>query len=343
MLTSGNVSDEPIAYSDGEAVERLGGIADWFLVHDRPIHVRADDSVVRAFRGGSCRCAAPGFAPQPLGLPWPFPRHVLACGAELKHTFCLAKGGHAFVSHHIRPGMKEPRPRPPRARALPGAVRSHRGPPGRPAPRVPSTSMLSRTGSSWRACSTTTPTWPPAWPTTASRGRSSGSPTTGSATAPTGPSGAAARWSPTWRNSGGPATWRWWRCLAGRPRSGSRGGWPRPGWVPPGGQSRSTSPWSGATWTAGSRWPPWPGRARPRWRPPAPDGCSTRCRRSCVRDAVNYEGQAAELEQLRRPGRGGRLPGPAGGATDDGAPLLVGGRDLVRAVVEDLTRACPAR
>jgi hydrogenase maturation protein HypF len=102
VLTSGNVSDEPIAYQDSDALERLGGIADWFLVHDRPIHVRADDSVVRAFAGRELPLRrSRGFAPQPLGLPWPFPRHVLACGAELKHTFCLAKGGHAFLSHHI--------------------------------------------------------------------------------------------------------------------------------------------------------------------------------------------------------------------------------------------------
>jgi hydrogenase maturation protein HypF len=102
VLTSGNVSDEPIAYVDGEALGRLGGIADWFLTHDRPIHVRADDSVVRAFGGRELPLRrSRGFAPQPLALPWPFPRHVLACGAELKHTFCLAKGGHAFLSHHI--------------------------------------------------------------------------------------------------------------------------------------------------------------------------------------------------------------------------------------------------
>jgi hydrogenase maturation protein HypF len=102
VLTSGNVSDEPIAYRDDDATERLGGIADWFLVHDRPIHVRADDSVVRAFGGRELPLRrSRGFAPQPLGLPWPFPRHVLACGAELKHTFCLAKGDRAFVSQHV--------------------------------------------------------------------------------------------------------------------------------------------------------------------------------------------------------------------------------------------------
>jgi hydrogenase maturation protein HypF len=102
VLTSGNVSDEPIAYLDDEAIERLAGIADWFLVHDRPIHVRADDSVVRAWRGRELPLRrSRGFAPQPLPLPWAFPRQVLACGAELKSTFCLAKGRHAFVSHHI--------------------------------------------------------------------------------------------------------------------------------------------------------------------------------------------------------------------------------------------------
>jgi hydrogenase maturation protein HypF len=102
VLTSGNRSDEPIAYEDGEAMQRLAGITDWFLVHDRPIHVRADDSVVRVFRGRELPLRrSRGFAPQPLPLPWPFPGHVLACGAELKHTFCLAKGGHAFVSQHV--------------------------------------------------------------------------------------------------------------------------------------------------------------------------------------------------------------------------------------------------
>jgi hydrogenase maturation protein HypF len=102
VLTSGNVSDEPIAYQDDDAAQRLAGIADWFLVHDRPIHIRTDDSVVRAFRGRELLLRrSRGYAPRPVSLPWLFPRPVLACGAELKHTFCLGKGRHAFVSHHI--------------------------------------------------------------------------------------------------------------------------------------------------------------------------------------------------------------------------------------------------
>ncbi len=102
VLTSGNVSDEPIAYRDDEALERLARIADWFLVNDRPIHMRTDDSVVRVLGGLELPLRrSRGWVPQPLPLPWPFPRQVLACGAELKSTFCVAKGRHAFVSHHI--------------------------------------------------------------------------------------------------------------------------------------------------------------------------------------------------------------------------------------------------
>ena len=102
VLTSGNLSDEPIAYRDEDAFDRLGGIADAFLVHDRPIHIRTDDSVTRPFRGRELLLRrSRGYAPRPLRLPWAFPRPVLATGAELKSTFCVAKGHHAFVSHHI--------------------------------------------------------------------------------------------------------------------------------------------------------------------------------------------------------------------------------------------------
>jgi hydrogenase maturation protein HypF len=102
VLTSGNVSDEPIAYQDGDALARLGGIADAFLTHDRPIHIRTDDSVVRPFRGRPAVLRrSRGYAPQPLAVGTRFGRPVLACGAELKNTFCLGRGRHAFLSQHI--------------------------------------------------------------------------------------------------------------------------------------------------------------------------------------------------------------------------------------------------
>jgi hydrogenase maturation protein HypF len=102
VLTSGNLSDEPIAHEDADAFERLGCVADAFVSHDRPIHVRTDDSVVRIARGREAVMRrARGYAPQPLLLSWTTPRPVLACGAELKSTFCLAEGHHAYLSHHI--------------------------------------------------------------------------------------------------------------------------------------------------------------------------------------------------------------------------------------------------
>jgi hydrogenase maturation protein HypF len=102
VLTSGNLTDEPIASADDDAFDQLGSIADCFLVHDRAIHIRTDDSVVRSFRGRAFPLRrSRGFAPEPVLLPWDFPRPVLATGAELKSTFCLAKDRRAFVSHHI--------------------------------------------------------------------------------------------------------------------------------------------------------------------------------------------------------------------------------------------------
>ncbi|MET8849856.1 carbamoyltransferase HypF [Amycolatopsis sp. NPDC004625] len=99
VLTSANVSDEPIVYRD-EDLGRLDGIADAFLVHDRPIHTRTDDSVVRIVRGREqLQRRSRGYAPEPVRLETR--KHLLGCGAELKNTFCLAKGRHAFVSHHI--------------------------------------------------------------------------------------------------------------------------------------------------------------------------------------------------------------------------------------------------
>jgi hydrogenase maturation protein HypF len=102
VLTSGNSSDEPIAYDDEDARARLAGIADFFLLHDRPIHMRTDDSVVRVFRGREMVLRrSRGYVPEPIRLRGRFPRPVLGCGAELKNTFCLGRDDHAFVSHHI--------------------------------------------------------------------------------------------------------------------------------------------------------------------------------------------------------------------------------------------------
>ena len=99
-MTSANVSDEPIAYRDEDALERLTEIADLFLAHDRAIETRTDDSVVRVVgeRPMFLRRSR-GYVPR--DLPLDTRRPVLACGAELKSTFCLARDGRAWVGHHI--------------------------------------------------------------------------------------------------------------------------------------------------------------------------------------------------------------------------------------------------
>jgi hydrogenase maturation protein HypF len=98
VMTSGNRSDEPIAVSDDDARDRLGEIADAFLAHDRPIHRRCEDSVVRA--GFPVRRSR-GYAPGSLPLPVAAARPVVAVGAELKSTFCVAREGAAFLSPHL--------------------------------------------------------------------------------------------------------------------------------------------------------------------------------------------------------------------------------------------------
>ncbi len=102
IMTSGNNSDEPIAYRDEEALDQLCEIADYFLVHDREIHMCCDDSVIRTAGGRPYPVRrSRGYAPAPLRLSAGFTRHTLACGGELKNTFCLARDRHAFMSHHI--------------------------------------------------------------------------------------------------------------------------------------------------------------------------------------------------------------------------------------------------
>ena len=102
VMTSGNLTDEPIAYEDQDAIARLSGIADYFLIHNRPIHMRCDDSVVRIVSGRELFLRrSRGYAPLPIKLKRAVPVPLLACGGQMKNTFSLARGRYAFLSHHI--------------------------------------------------------------------------------------------------------------------------------------------------------------------------------------------------------------------------------------------------
>ncbi|MFN2236562.1 MAG: carbamoyltransferase HypF [Anaerolineales bacterium] len=116
VMTSGNLSEEPIAYTNEDARKQLSSLADVFLLHDRDIRTRCDDSVYRVInrksyttdeeRKTSKFTAYPlrrsrGYAPNPIHLPWKNVPQILATGPELKNTFCLTKDNYAFLSHHI--------------------------------------------------------------------------------------------------------------------------------------------------------------------------------------------------------------------------------------------------
>ncbi len=101
VMTSGNLSEEPIVISNQEAWQQLEPVADWFLFHNRDIYMRADDSVVRIFAGRErVLRRSRGYVPQAIDLGAPM-QDLLACGAELKHTFCLTKDHYAILSQHI--------------------------------------------------------------------------------------------------------------------------------------------------------------------------------------------------------------------------------------------------
>jgi hydrogenase maturation protein HypF len=102
VMTSGNLSEEPICREDEEALTRLGGIADLYLMHDRPIHTVCDDSVMTIQRGRPLMLRrGRGFAPRPITMPVESPDPILAVGPELKNAVCLLRGRQAFVSQHI--------------------------------------------------------------------------------------------------------------------------------------------------------------------------------------------------------------------------------------------------
>ncbi|MEW5829947.1 MAG: carbamoyltransferase HypF, partial [Chloroflexota bacterium] len=109
VMTSGNLSEEPIAYTNEEALARLAPLADAFLLHNRDIHIRCDDSVVRVVTANPIANhqlpiyplrRSRGYAPDPIQLPFDLPP-ILAVGPELKNTFCLTRDKYAFLSHHI--------------------------------------------------------------------------------------------------------------------------------------------------------------------------------------------------------------------------------------------------
>lgn len=101
VMTSGNISEEPIVTRNDEAADRLAPIADWFLLHNRDIFMRTDDSVVRTFAGAPrVLRRSRGYAPRTIELERSMPE-LLAVGGELKNAFCLTKGRHAILSQHI--------------------------------------------------------------------------------------------------------------------------------------------------------------------------------------------------------------------------------------------------
>ncbi len=101
VMTSGNRSGEPLSIDNEDALQAFSHIADYFLMHNRDIYFRADDSIARVQAGktGFLRRSR-GYAPLPVGLNKKLPR-ILACGAGLKNTICLTRGSEAFLSQHI--------------------------------------------------------------------------------------------------------------------------------------------------------------------------------------------------------------------------------------------------
>ena len=149
VMTSGNLADEPICIDSAEAEQRLAGLADVFVHHDRPIHVACDDSVTRVVSGSPQPVRrSRGYAPMPLALPVAGPP-MLAVGGELKTTVCVARGATAWLSQHIGDtanletlAMLE--------RTVRDVVRAATGQPGgdrvRRAPRLPVPAMGGRAG-----------------------------------------------------------------------------------------------------------------------------------------------------------------------------------------------------
>jgi len=102
VMTSANLAEEPLVCGNDEAIGRLSGLADWFLMHDRDIATRCDDSVVRVIRGRPAVLRrSRGYVPRGVAVAQSFVEPVLACGALLKNTFCVGVGDTAYLGPHI--------------------------------------------------------------------------------------------------------------------------------------------------------------------------------------------------------------------------------------------------
>ena len=323
-MTSGNLSDEPIAIDNEEARERLGGIADAFLDHDRPIHRRCEDSVVRAaFPLRRSR----GYVPASLPLPAADRRTIVAAGAELKSTFCVAARRRRRSSRRISEISTPKLPTGRSSRISSCTSRCSTSTPdvdrARPPPGVPLDEVGDGAGrGARRRAASPRPRGRLPRGARRDRARRSRSSSTGPGSAPTARSGAASSSAATSTRSSGSRTSS--RCLspAATPRSASPGAWP---------PSQLELAGRPVPFERLGRRPPGPAceRAADLGHGPAVRRRRRRC--SALRERVTYEGQAAiELEQLAGEMRAAPY------AWEFGA-----GTALVAAVHDDLARGRP--
>ena len=342
VMTSGNLSGEPIVTDDDDALARLDGLADAWLTHDRTIHVPCDDSVTRAVGDGEAPVRrSRGYAPLPIGLPFDAPPS-LAVGGDLKNTFCLAEGRLAWMSGHIGdmddlatqqafavaidhlsmltgvdPGVAADRHPAYRSRAGRGPLRRRRGGPAPPCARRVDDGRarpVRRSAGDRRRVRRHRVR-------RRRRGR-----------------GVASSWSPTTAGTSGRRTSRTSRCRAGTPACATRAGWRSRTCGPRASTGTPRSPASGTAATPSSRCSTVSSRrgcaASPRraWA-----GSSTRSRRSPASATAPGTTPRPRWSWRRWPARGRWRATPASPDSPDAdAPDAPDPAPVVAAVVDDV-------